>query len=191
MILSIIEILLTGVALAMDALAVSILLGISLPEARLKDGLKVGAVFGGFQALMPTIGYFLGRAVYTLICAVDHYIAFGLLAIIGGKMLYDAIKGEENTLQDPEKALSLRMLLPLALATSIDALAVGVSMAMMAVNIWVAVSLIGIVTLVICLGGLMMGKKLGAKLQSKAQLLGGIILICIGLKILLEGVLGA
>lgn len=187
--MTVIEIVLTGAALAMDALAVSILLGISLPRARLRDGLRVGGVFGGFQAIMPIIGYFLGRAVYQLICSVDHYVAFGLLAIIGGKMLYDAIKGEKNTLTGGDKALSLKLLLPLALATSIDALAVGVSMALLDVQIWLSAAIIGVVTLIICACGLMAGKKLGEKLQSRAQLLGGIVLILIGVKILVEGIL--
>ena len=176
--------LLTAVALSMDALAVSISNGMTIKHLRLRDALKTGFFFGAFQALMPAIGWLAGTSVREMIVSIDHWVAFGLLALIGGKMLWEALhsKGEDTAAAD----FSIRELLILAIATSIDALAVGITFAFLKVEIGLAVAIIGCTTFVISLAGVFIGNKFGSRYKQKAEAVGGIILILIGLKILLE-----
>ena len=182
------ELFLVGVGLSMDAFAVAICRGLSMKKLEWKQALLVAVFFGGFQALMPTIGWVLGKQFEQYIVSVDHWIAFILLAYIGGKMIWDAFHEEEAQPAD----FRVGELLIMAVATSIDALAVGVSFAFLSVNIGAAVSFIGVITFVLSMVGVKVGSLFGAKYKSKAELAGGVILILMGLKILLEhlGVLG-
>ena len=182
--MSISELLLIAVGLSMDAFAVSICKGLATKKVGVKHMLIVGLWFGGFQALMPLIGYFLGSTFEEYITRFDHWVAFVLLALIGGNMIREALSGEEEKAND---SLGVREMLTLAVATSIDALAVGVTFALLpGVNIAAAVSFIGVITFVISAAGIQVGNAFGAKCKSKAELAGGVILILIGLKILLE-----
>ncbi len=176
------ELLFLAVGLAMDAFAVSVCKGLSAKEYRLRHSLTAGAYFGGFQALMPLLGWLLGSQFESVIKSVDHWIAFGLLGLIGANMVREAFgKAEEVNASFSPKAM-----LPLAVATSIDALAVGVTFAFLDVNIWLAVALIGGVTFAISAAGVKVGNVFGARFQSKAELAGGIILMLLGVKILIE-----
>ncbi len=182
--MSISELLLIAVGLSMDAFAVSICKGLATKKVGVKHMLIVGLWFGGFQALMPLIGYFLGSTFEEYITRFDHWVAFVLLALIGGNMIREALSGEEEKAND---SLGVREMLTLAVATSIDALAVGVTFALLpGVNIAAAVSFIGVITFVISAAGIKVGNAFGTKCKSKAELAGGVILILIGLKILLE-----
>lgn len=182
--MSISELLLIAVGLSMDAFAVSICKGLATKKVGVKHMLIVGLWFGGFQALMPLIGYFLGSTFEEYITRFDHWVAFVLLALIGGNMIRGALSGEEEKAND---SLGVREMLTLAVATSIDALAVGVTFALLpGVNIAAAVSFIGVITFVISAAGIKVGNAFGTKCKSKAELAGGVILILIGLKILLE-----
>ncbi|ARC84291.1 hypothetical protein U732_831 [Clostridium argentinense CDC 2741] len=182
--MSIISIFLTSLALAMDAFAVSLTIGMKERGHKIKTAIRVGAYFGIFQGLMPLIGWLLGVNFSDYIIKFDHWIAFTLLSIIGGRMIYEAIKGngEDGLKYD----LTVKVMLLLAIATSIDALAIGVSFAFLSVNIVLAVALISIITFATCFLGVITGKSLGNVLESKAEILGGIILIFIGIKILIE-----
>ena len=182
------ELLLLAVGVSMDAFAVSICKGLAMKKATLKASMTCGLWFGGFQALMPLIGFFLGTLFAAAIEAVDHWVAFGLLGIIGFNMLKEAFEKEECECCDNNDAdLSVKTMFVMAVATSIDALAVGISLAMAGnVNIWIAITLIGITTFILSGVGVKVGSIFGAKFEKKAQLAGGIILICLGLKILLE-----
>ncbi|MBR3053967.1 MAG: manganese efflux pump [Firmicutes bacterium] len=180
--MSIIEVFLIGVGLSMDAFAVSICKGLSFDEMSWKKALVPGLYFGVFQALMPVAGFFLGTGFEELIRDYDHWVAFGLLALIGINMIRES--RDEDADRDPE--MSFRAMIPLAVATSIDALAVGISFAVLRVNIWGAAALIGCTTFVISALGFKVGNAFGAKYRSKAELAGGIILILIGIKILIE-----
>lgn len=177
------ELLLTATALSMDAFAVAICKGLSVKKVRLGNSLTVGAYFGGFQAFMPLIGFFLGSTFKSLIENIDHWIAFGLLALIGGNMIREALSDDEDEL---DCSFCPKSMLPLAVATSIDALAVGVGFAVVDVNIVPAVTFIGIITFVLSALGVYVGNVFGAKYKSKAELAGGIVLILMGLRILLE-----
>ena len=180
--MGIVELLFLAVGLAMDAFAVSVCKGLSAKEYRLRHSLTAGAYFGGFQALMPLLGWLLGSQFESVIKSIDHWIAFGLLGLIGANMVREAFgKAEEVNASFSPKAM-----LPLAVATSIDALAVGVTFALLDVNIWLAVALIGGVTFAISAAGVKVGNVFGARFQSKAELAGGIILILLGVKILIE-----
>ena len=182
--MGIVELLLLAVGLSMDAFAVAICKGLAMERATLKKAAVVGAWFGVFQALMPAVGYFLGAAFESYITSFDHWIAFLLLALIGGNMIREALSGEEETANG---SLGFRTMLLLAVATSIDALAVGITFALLpAVPLLPAVSLIGIITFFLSALGLRLGNLFGLKYRSGAELAGGIILILIGLKILLE-----
>lgn len=183
--MSSLELFLIAVGLAMDAFAVALCKGFSLRRFNLKTALVVGLYFGVFQAGMPLIGYFLGEAFADKIAAIDHWVAFGLLVFIGGRMIWESRQAEECAV-DTDLDLSPKGMLPLAVATSIDALAVGVSFAFMGVTIGPAVAEIGIVTFVLSALAVKLGSVFGAKFKSKAELAGGIVLIAIGLKILLE-----
>ena len=178
------ELLLLSVGLAMDAFAVSICKGLAMERITLGRACIPGLWFGGFQGLMPLIGWFLGSRFASYITAVDHWIAFILLVIIGGNMVREAVKGEE---EEADSSLGFKTMLGMAVATSIDALAVGVTFAFLSVRILPAVSVIALVTFVISALGVAIGGVFGAKFQSKAQVFGGVILILLGLKILLEG----
>ena len=187
--MSLIELFLIAVGLSMDAFAVSICKGLSVHKAEPRHSLIVGAYFGGFQALMPAIGYVLGRQFESLITSVDHWIAFVLLGIIGGNMIREALKGDAEEMDD---SFTFRTMLPLAIATSIDALAMGVTFAFLQVQIVPAVLFIGVTTFVLSAIGLRVGNVFGAKYKSRAELFGGVVLVLMGIKILLEhlGLLG-
>ena len=195
LIMGFIEIFLTGVGLSMDAFAVSICRGLQMRRGvNWRHLLIIAAFFGGFQALMPAIGYLLGSQFRDYIVAIDHWIAFALLAIIGGKMIYDVIcdvreqkSGCECCEQaQEEERLDVRQIALMAVATSIDALAVGITFAFLQVNLLLAVAVIGITTFALCALGVLVGHKFGARYKNKASLAGGIVLILIGTKILLE-----
>lgn len=179
-----IEIITTAAALAMDAFAVSICKGLATDKVKLKNMLVVGLWFGGFQALMPLIGYLVGSAFASYIEAFDHWIAFGLLCIIGVNMLREAISKDEEC---ADCSLAAAVMFPMAVATSIDAMAVGVGYAVVGnVNIWLAVSSIGIITFVLSALGVKIGNVFGGKYKFAAEAVGGAILVLMGLKILLE-----
>lgn len=182
--MGILELLILAVGLSMDAFAVSICKGLAMKKAAWKAQLCCGAWFGGFQALMPLIGYFLGSLFIDAISAIDHWIAFALLAIIGINMLREALNGEE---ENTDADLSVKTMFLMAVATSIDALAVGISLAMAGVsNIFLAVLLIGATTFVLSAVGVRVGNVFGSRYEKKAELMGGVILILLGVKILLE-----
>ena len=180
------ELFLLAVGLSMDAFAVSVCKGLAMKKADLKGMMTCGVWFGGFQGLMPLIGFFLGTLFADAIVAVDHWIAFALLAIIGANMLKEAFhKGCDCEEHDDDT--SVKTMFIMAVATSIDALAVGISLAMAGdVNIWVAVALIGVTTCVLSAIGVKIGNIFGSRFEKKAQMAGGFILIILGLKILLE-----
>ena len=174
---------LLAVSLAADAFAVAISMGLSARRATFHDALRVGLFFGGFQALMPLLGYLAGSTVSAVIERYDHWIAFGLLAFIGGRMLWESTQGAEESQTNLD---SLKKLLLLSVATSIDALAVGVSLAVLRENIWVNVVWIGCVTFALSALGVLAGRRLGHSMQRIATVAGGIVLIAIGVKILIE-----
>ena len=176
------ELFLIAVGLSMDAFAVSVCKGLSVSRLRPIHGLTVGLYFGGFQALMPLLGYLLGSRFQSFITSVDHWIAFALLGIIGVNMIRESF-GEEECV---DGSFAVAAMLPLAVATSIDALAVGITFAFLQVDILPAVCFIGATTFVLSGAGLQVGHVFGARYQAGAERLGGIVLIAIGLKILLE-----
>ena len=179
------ELLLLAVGVSMDAFAVSVCKGLSMSKSGIKESAICGAWFGGFQALMPLIGFFLGTLFAEAIEAFDHWIAFGLLAVIGINMLKEAFEKEEEGCCGCD--LSFRTMLVMAIATSIDALAVGISLAMAGdVNIWLSILLIGLTTFAFSGLGVKIGNVFGSRFEQKAQIAGGCILILLGLKILLE-----
>ena len=178
------ELIVIAIGLSMDAFAVSICKGLSVQKVRLPYVMKAGIWFGGFQALMPTIGYFLGSYFEHLITSVDHWIAFALLAIIGANMIKEALSKEEECC--PDASMGAKQMFTLAVATSIDALAVGVSFAFLEMSIWMPIIIIGITTMLFSIAGVLLGKKAGERFKSKAELVGGLVLIAIGIKILWE-----
>lgn len=181
------ELLLLAVGLSMDAFAVSVCKGLALRRATFQAEITCGVWFGGFQALMPLVGFFLGTLFAVAIQAVDHWIAFGLLAIIGVNMLKEALSHEEECGCENSADLSVKTMLVMAVATSIDALAVGISLAMVGnVNIFFAVTMIGICTCILSMLGVKIGNVFGSRFEAKAEIAGGVILILLGLKILLE-----
>lgn len=180
--MSIIEILLIGVGLSMDAFAVSICKGLSVGKIKPKHMLSVGIWFGGFQALMPFLGFLLGSTFEQYITSIDHWVAFVLLLIIGCNMIKES-RSNEN---DQDASFAFKEMLLLAIATSIDALAVGVTFAFLKVDIILAITLIGITTFVFSAAGIKIGSVFGAKYKSKAELFGGVVLVFIGFKILIE-----
>lgn len=182
-----VELILIAVSLSMDAFAVAMTTGLTMKKVTFKKALIVGLYFGFFQAIMPLIGYFLSARFAGEIQAYDHWIAFILLVLIGGNMIRESLKQEDVDIEK-EPSLSVKTMLPLALATSIDALAVGVSFAFLKVEIVTAVSFIGFVTLGLSMIGVKFGHVCGIKLKQKAEIIGGIVLIAIGTKILLEHV---
>ncbi len=181
------ELFLLAVGLSMDAFAVSICKGLAMKKATLKASATCGIWFGGFQALMPTIGFFLGTLFAEAIQAIDHWVAFGLLAIIGVNMLKEAFVAGEESEEETSADMSVKTMFVMAVATSIDALAVGISLAMAGnVNIWMAALFIGLCTFGFSAVGVKIGNVFGDKFEKKAQMAGGIILILLGVKILLE-----
>ncbi|MCL2121221.1 MAG: manganese efflux pump MntP family protein [Clostridiales bacterium] len=192
--MSFIELFLIAVGLSMDAFAVAICIGLSARHASLRMSLTVGLYFGLFQAGMPAIGYMAGSLFAEIVAAYDHWIAFGLLAFLGGKMILESMKNEnasdneDSLCETPgaESDLRFSYMIPLAFATSIDALAVGVSFAFLRVSVLPAVVLIGVTTLVISMAGVKVGSVFGARYQSVAARIGGIVLVLIGLKILVD-----
>ena len=177
------ELIATAIALSMDAFAVAICKGLSVKNLKPRHAVITGLYFGGFQALMPLIGYYMGISFRSLIESFDHWISFVLLSLLGINMIREALSGEEEQMTD---CFSPRSMLPMAVATSIDALAVGVTFAFLEVSILPAVSFIGIITFSLSAAGVFLGKIVGGKFKSKAELFGGIVLILIGIKILLE-----
>ncbi len=183
-----VEIFLIAVSLALDAFAVSVSSGISIPGFGVKQAARMGLWFGAFQFMMPVAGWLLGSSVSQYIETVDHWVAFALLAVIGGRMAWGSLRGGEEDEAPPD--LSARRLCLLAVATSIDALAVGVSMAFMAVPVLASAAVIGVVAFVLSLVGGLVGKRLGSLFQRRAELVGGLVLIAIGVKILIEHLSG-
>ena len=181
--MGIIELIVLSVGLAMDAFAVAVCKGLSMTKMKWENACIVGMYFGGFQALMPLIGYLLGISFQNQIVNIDHWIAFILLAAIGINMIKEAISKNNEKQND---SIKFKDMLILALATSIDALAVGITFAFLKVNIWIAITLIGIITFVISILGVKIGNIFGDKYEKKAELAGGLILILLGVKILLE-----
>lgn len=172
-----------AIALSMDAFSVSICKGLTTKKFSVKTAVLCGFWFGGFQALMPLIGYFLGAQFESIITSIDHWIAFGLLFLIGANMIREAFNEEkdENSSQNDVKTMFL-----LAVATSIDALAIGVTFAFLQVEIWTAILIIGITTFIFSFAGVAIGNFFGSKYSKPASIIGGVILILIGIKILLE-----
>lgn len=181
--MDLIELFLIAVGLSMDAFAVSVCKGLAMPKCTFKKAAIVGLWFGGFQALMPAIGYILGAQFQEAIASIDHWIAFVLLALIGGNMIHEALDNDE---EEADASLDVKAMFLLAVATSIDALAIGITFAFLKVNIIPAVCFIGIVTFIISFAGVKIGNIFGARYKNKAEIVGGIILILLGLKILLE-----
>ena len=181
--MGLIELFLIAVGLSMDAFAVSVCKGLAMPKCTFKKVAIVGLWFGGFQALMPAIGYILGAQFQETIASIDHWIAFILLALIGGNMIHEALDNDE---EEADASLDVKTMFLLAVATSIDALAIGITFAFLKVNIIPAVCFIGIVTFIISFAGVKIGNVFGARYKNKAEIVGGVILILLGLKILLE-----
>lgn len=184
--MGIIELVLVAVGLSMDAFAVSVCKGLGMSRLNMRQAIVIAAFFGGFQALMPVVGWLLASQLAGFVEPVDHWIAFALLAFIGGKMVWDAFHEDEDNEGPADKPLDLRELVILAIATSIDALAVGITFAFLHVDIVFPVILIGIVTFVLSLGGVAVGHQFGSRWEKPSTIVGGIVLILLGLKILLE-----
>lgn len=182
-----IELFLMGVGLAMDAFAVSVCKGLGMVRVNKKQAVTIGLFFGGFQALMPFIGWVLGRQFEQYIRSVDHWVAFVLLGFIGGKMMVESFKKEEDgVVKKEDMPLNIKEMFVLALATSIDALAVGITFAFLGTPIVEAITIIGCTTFVISIGGVYIGNFFGSKYKNRAEFAGGLILVLLGLKILLE-----
>lgn len=186
--MGLLELFILAVGLSMDAFAVSVCKGLSLGKIRFKHMATAGLWFGGFQALMPTIGFLLGRSFADMVTKYAHWIAFVLLVLIGANMLKEALSGEEEE-PDADASMSAKNMFMLAIATSIDALAVGVTFAFLEVHIVPAVSFIGAVTFVFSAAGIKIGSIFGDKYKTKAEVCGGIILILLGIKILVKALM--
>ncbi len=184
--MGILDLIITGIALSMDAFAVSIGKGLSVKSLQVRHSLIVGTYFGGFQALMPLLGFILASSFAEYIRRFDHWIAFTLLALIGANMIREALTGGD---EKENASFGIKTMLPLALATSIDALATGVTFAMTRTNIWIAIAISGATTFLFSAAGLKIGNVFGNKYRAKAELLGGVILILMGIKILIEHLL--
>jgi len=181
------EIILIAIGLSMDAFAVSITLGLNSKKPEIKDYLIPGLFFGFFQALMPFIGYFAGTLFADNIKNFDHWIAFALLVLIGGKMIKESFSKEgEESAKNPSQFLKMLLL---AVATSIDALAIGVTFAFFEINIYAAILIIGLTTCAISIGGVKVGSIFGIRFKSKAEIFGGVVLVILGIKILVEHLL--
>ncbi len=181
--MGVLDVILIGIGLACDAFAVSITDGMQENKMKVKKAFLIALIFGIFQTIMPLIGYFIGAIFEDIILKLDHWIAFAFLGFLGGKMLLDAIKNNEESNQEN---LTFKILLIQGIATSIDALMIGVTFVGGALSIFEAILLIGLITFVLCFIGVYVGKKSGDLLASKSQIVGGLILIIIGVKILIE-----
>ena len=181
-----ISVLLIGVSLSMDAFAISVTNGLTLKDFNIRHALWMGLYFGAFQCGMPLLGCLLGSTVSGYVSAWGPYISFFLLAFIGGKMVIEAIREKDEGEEEKTDILKIGELVVLAVATSIDALAVGITFAFLKVNILFSILIIGVTTFALSLGGVLLGNRFGAKYKNKAEIAGGVILILIGLKILLE-----
>ena len=185
--MGVIELFLIGVGLSMDAFAVSVCKGLGMKRVNYRHALVIALFFGGFQGLMPVIGWALGSQFARFVTPVDHCIAFGLLALIGGKMLWDAFHDQDEDAQTSDcERLDLKELFMLAIATSIDALAVGITFAFLEVSIVFAAVVIALVTFVLSWVGVAVGNRFGVRYQKPSTIVGGVVLILIGLKTLLE-----
>ena len=184
----VIELFLLGVGLSTDAFAVSVCKGLGMRKLNKKQALIIGLYFGGFQALMPFVGWLLGSQFQKYITSIDHWIAFILLGFIGGKMMIEAVRewNEEEVVDVMDAPIDHKNMLVLAVATSIDALTVGITFAFLGTPIVEAITIIGITTMVISIAGVVVGNFFGSRYKSKAEFIGGLILVLLGLKILLE-----
>ena len=185
--MGIFEISVIGIGLAMDAFAVSVCKGLSMKKMKWKKVIIIALYFGVFQALMPLLGFLLGNRFQVLVDKIDHWVAFFLLSITGGNMILESFRKEENKTND---SIDLKTMLVLSIATSIDALAVGITFAFFKIDIINSVSIIGIITFILSMIGVKIGNKFGDKLKNKAEFIGGLILIIIGLKILVNHTIG-
>ena len=183
--MNILELFILAVGLSMDAFAVAVCKGLNMKKIDYKQAIIIALFFGGFQGLMPLIGWILGKQFESYITSIDHWIAFGLLAFIGVQMIIEAIKGDDEE-KEQSSEIKIKELIALAIATSIDALAVGITFAFLQASIIPSISLIAIITFILSIVGVVIGNKFGAKYKSKAELAGGVVLVLIGLKILLE-----
>ena len=170
------ELILIAVGLSMDAFAVAVCKGLNMKKIDYKQAVIIALFFGGFQGLMPLIGWILGKQFESYITSIDHWIAFGLLAFIGVQMIMEAIKGDDDE-KEQSSELKIKELIALAIATSIDALAVGITFAFLQVSIIPSICLIGIITFILSIIGVVIGNKFGAKYKSKAEMAGGIVLV--------------
>ncbi len=188
--MSTVEIVLIAIGLSMDAFAVSVGKGLALRGRLLGPAIALAVTFGLFQGLMPLLGWLLGSQFAEFISSFDHWVAFGLLALIGGKMLIEAIREDpdaDEAAAGTESGIGLKSLVLLGIATSIDALAAGVGFAVVNVNIWLACGLIAVITGAFSFAGVYLGRAFGARFEKPAEIMGGLILIAIGVKVLLEG----
>ena len=179
--MGIIEIVLIGLSLAMDAFAVSICKGLSMKKMNWKSAIIISLYFGIFQAFMPVVGYFLGSTFESYVTNIDHWIAFILLSLIGGNMIKESFEDKKKN-----DKIDFKTMIVLAIATSIDALAIGITFAFFEVNLLLSISIIGIITFLLSIIGVKIGNKFGDKYQNKAEFVGGLILVLLGIKILLE-----
>ncbi len=186
--MSLAELFIIAIGLSMDAFAVAVCKGLSVKKAGIKEMAKAGLWFGGFQGLMPLIGYFLGSTFESYITKIDHWVAFVLLGIIGANMIKESLsKDKDCCCEKSDNSMNIKEMFTLAVATSIDALAVGITFALLPdVNIGAAVGFIGVITFILSAIGIKIGNIFGVKFKSKAEFAGGLILILMGLKILLE-----
>ncbi|MBA4312686.1 MAG: hypothetical protein C0417_08655 [Chlorobiaceae bacterium] len=179
-----ISIIFIAFGLSMDAVAVAVSMGLSINSLRIKHGILIGLFFGVFQAVMPVIGWITGKSLQNIIVGVDHWVAFGLLTLIGAKMIYESVK--PNPDGDNIKSLTVRVLLILSIATSIDAFAIGISFAILQISIITPILIIGGITFLLSFLGVGLGKHVGYLFSKKIEIVGGVILILIGVKILFE-----
>jgi len=184
--MGLIGLLLIAAALSMDAFAVAVCAGVTMKKFNLKNALIIGFYFGSFQALMPLVGYLVAAQFASAISAIDHWIAFILLAFIGGKMVYGAVRNETEASESDEFSVKLSYIVPLAFATSIDAMAAGVSFAFVDIRIVPAALIIGVITFTLSAIGVKIGSVFGGKFKTKAELAGGAVLILMGLWIVVE-----
>lgn len=182
--MTIISIFIIAISLALDSFSVSVANGIKHKHPSIKDAFKVALFFGGFQAFMPLIGWFIGSSLQGFISSFTPWVAFILLSIIGGKMIHESFQKSDE--KEKINLLNNKTLLMLSIATSIDALAVGVTLGLIQLPLIISVSVIGIVTFLLCLMGFLLGKKLGSFFEGKVEIIGGIVLVLIGTKILIE-----
>lgn len=181
--MGVLEISVIGIGLAMDAFAVAVCKGLSMKKLDLKKAIIISLYFGFFQAIMPVIGLFLGNKFAVLIDKLDHWVAFSLLSVTGGNMIIESLKNDNEDIND---SIDIKTMLILSISTSIDALAVGITFSFFRINLLMAITIIGVITFILSLIGVKIGNKFGDKLKNKAEFIGGLVLIIIGIKILLS-----